>query len=235
MTVPSSHAHARAGPPARGRPASARPPDRRPVFPLRRQRGRRPAQRSRPRPLLEGAEETTAWHLRAAAVRPRPRARRRADRGLGRCPRLLLDWWLEPAHRVGWVGLVVNSLLLGYVTVIPVYFLILANRLREVDPRIAVPSLRVAFVVTRAPSEDWAMARTTLNGHARPAVPARLRRVALRRGTDRGDPQLVPRRRHTRVQPQRRSGLPTSHVAAPDTVQRGQPRLLLRQLGLCGV
>jgi len=71
-------------------------------------------------------------------------------------------WWLEPAHRVGWVGLVVNSLLIGYVTAIPVYFLILANRLREVDPRIAVPSLRVAFVVTRAPSEDWALARTTL-------------------------------------------------------------------------
>jgi len=71
-------------------------------------------------------------------------------------------WWLEPAHRVGWVGLVVNSLLIGYVTAIPVYFLILANRLREIDPRIAVPSLRVAFVVTRAPSEDWALARTTL-------------------------------------------------------------------------
>ena len=71
-------------------------------------------------------------------------------------------WWLDPAHRVGWVGLVVNSLLIGYVTAIPVYFLILANRLREVDPRIAVPSLRVAFVVTRAPSEDWALARTTL-------------------------------------------------------------------------
>ena len=71
-------------------------------------------------------------------------------------------WWLEPAHRVGWVGLVVNSLLIGYVTAIPVYFLILANRLREVDPRMAVPSLRVAFVVTRAPSEDWALARTTL-------------------------------------------------------------------------
>ena len=71
-------------------------------------------------------------------------------------------WWLEPAHRVGWVGLVVNSLLIGYVTAIPVYFLILANRLREVDPRIAVPSLRVAFVVTRAPSEHWALARTTL-------------------------------------------------------------------------
>jgi len=63
---------------------------------------------------------------------------------------------------VGWVGLVVNSLLIGYVTAIPVYFLILANRLREIDPRIAVPSLRVAFVVTRAPSEDWALARTTL-------------------------------------------------------------------------
>jgi cellulose synthase (UDP-forming) len=72
-------------------------------------------------------------------------------------------WWLQPGHRVGWVGLVVNSVLLAYVTAIPVYFLILANRLREVDPRIAVPKLRVAFVVTRAPSEEWALARTTLS------------------------------------------------------------------------
>jgi len=71
-------------------------------------------------------------------------------------------WWLQPEHRVGWVGLVVNSLLLAYVTAIPVYFLVLTNRLREVDPSIAVPRLRVAFVVTRAPSEEWSLARATL-------------------------------------------------------------------------
>src|SRR5262249_39745257 len=36
------------------------------------------------------------------------------------------------------------------------------NHLREVDPEMAVPRLRVAFVVTRAPSEEWSLARTTL-------------------------------------------------------------------------
>ncbi|WP_214371255.1 hypothetical protein [Pseudonocardia sp. H11422] len=78
------------------------------------------------------------------------------------CLGFFWTWWLQPEHRVGWVGLVVNSLLLGYVTAVPVYFLILANRLREVDPNIAVPPLRVAFVVTRAPSEGWSLARGTL-------------------------------------------------------------------------
>ena len=28
-------------------------------------------------------------------------------------------WWLQPGHRVGWVGLIVNSLLLAYVTSLP--------------------------------------------------------------------------------------------------------------------
>jgi cellulose synthase (UDP-forming) len=80
-------------------------------------------------------------------------------------------WWLQPQHHVGWLGLVVNSLLLGYVTLIPVYFLILVNHLREVDPEIAVPRLRVAFVVTRAPSEEWSLARTTLTAMCRQRFP----------------------------------------------------------------
>jgi cellulose synthase (UDP-forming) len=71
-------------------------------------------------------------------------------------------WWLQPQHRTGWVALAVNSLLLAYLTAVPVYFLVLANRLREVNPALPVPDLRVAFVVTKAPSEPWATARATL-------------------------------------------------------------------------
>ena len=55
-----------------------------------------------------------------------------------------------------------NSLLLLYLTVVPAYFLYAVARLRRVDPTIPVPRLRVAMVVTRAPSEDWSLARTTL-------------------------------------------------------------------------
>lgn len=71
-------------------------------------------------------------------------------------------WWLAPAHRLGSVGLLCNSALLAYLGLLPVYFLITANRLRRVNPALAVPELRVAIVVTKAPSEPWPLVRTTL-------------------------------------------------------------------------
>jgi cellulose synthase (UDP-forming) len=75
---------------------------------------------------------------------------------------VLWAWWLAPEHRVSWPGLVLNSLLLLYLTAKPAHFLVAVARLRRVDPRIDVPRLRVAFVVTRAPSEPWPLARHTL-------------------------------------------------------------------------
>jgi len=71
-------------------------------------------------------------------------------------------WWLEPGHRAGTFGFVVNSAILLYLTSIPAYFLVAATYLRQVDPAIEVPALSIAFVVTRAPSEAWSTARTTL-------------------------------------------------------------------------
>ncbi len=72
-------------------------------------------------------------------------------------------WWLRPEHRVSWAGLAINSMLLIYLLLLlPGYFLFAVNRLRRVNPAIAVPHLRVAFVVTRAPSEPWTIARDTL-------------------------------------------------------------------------
>lgn len=71
-------------------------------------------------------------------------------------------WWLRPEHRAGWPGLIVNSVLLLYLTGLPAYFFATALRLRKVDPALAIPSLPVAFVVTRAPSEPWPAAVRTL-------------------------------------------------------------------------
>ena len=71
-------------------------------------------------------------------------------------------WWFAPAHRLGWVGFAINSVLLFYLAYMPAYFLVAVNRLRGVNPELAVPDLRVAFVVTKAPSEPWEVARTTL-------------------------------------------------------------------------
>jgi len=72
-------------------------------------------------------------------------------------------WWLAPEHRLGWIGLIVNSTLLAYLCLLPAYFLIAANRLRTVNPDLPIPHLRVAIVVTRAPSEPWPMVRETLD------------------------------------------------------------------------
>ncbi|WP_371530510.1 glycosyltransferase [Streptomyces sp. NBC_01283] len=72
------------------------------------------------------------------------------------------SWWLQPEHRVGWAGLIINSALLLYLTGLPCYFFVTALRLRRVNPELPVPPLPVAFAVTRAPSEPWPMARQTL-------------------------------------------------------------------------
>jgi hypothetical protein len=71
-------------------------------------------------------------------------------------------WWLEPQNRTGWAGLVLNSAVLLYVTAIPLYFLLSVCWLRRPDPLLPMPALRVAFVVTKAPSEPWDVARHTL-------------------------------------------------------------------------
>ncbi|MEU6544816.1 glycosyltransferase [Streptomyces sp. NPDC046859] len=71
-------------------------------------------------------------------------------------------WWLQPSHRIGWPGVVINSALLLYLTYLPMHFLIALIRMRRFDPARPVPALRTAFVVTRAPSEGWDIARSTL-------------------------------------------------------------------------
>ncbi|WP_067828510.1 glycosyltransferase family 2 protein [Nocardia inohanensis] len=71
-------------------------------------------------------------------------------------------WWMRPRHSVGILGFVVTTLLVAYVTLLPTYFLLTVNRLRRVRPGRPVPPLRVAMVVTKAPSEPWPMVRKTL-------------------------------------------------------------------------
>ena len=75
---------------------------------------------------------------------------------------LFWTWWLQPSHRISVIGLVVNSSLLAYLSVQPAYFFVAINRLRRVNPAMGTRTLRTAFIVTRAPSEPWNIARTTL-------------------------------------------------------------------------
>ena len=72
-------------------------------------------------------------------------------------------WWLQPGHWTSWVGLLSCGVVPLYLTIEPVGYLLAANRLRQVDRKLPVPDLRVAFLVTRAPSEPWEVARTTLS------------------------------------------------------------------------
>jgi len=81
------------------------------------------------------------------------------------------EWWLRQEHRVGWAGFAVNSALLLYLSLLPLYFIVAVLRLRALAPAIGVPTLRTAFVVTRAPSEPWKVARTTLSAMLRQDFP----------------------------------------------------------------
>lgn len=78
------------------------------------------------------------------------------------CVAVFWMWWFEPAHRASVFGLVANSAVLAYVLGFTAFFVVSANRLMKVNPAIAVPALRTAFVVTHAPSEPWPVVRTTL-------------------------------------------------------------------------
>jgi cellulose synthase (UDP-forming) len=76
---------------------------------------------------------------------------------------LFWRWWLlEPDRITTWTGMVINTALLFYVAFLPGYFVLAVNRLRGVRPDLSVPDLRAAFVVTKAPSEPWPVARQTL-------------------------------------------------------------------------
>jgi cellulose synthase/poly-beta-1,6-N-acetylglucosamine synthase-like glycosyltransferase len=72
------------------------------------------------------------------------------------------QWWLQPVHQTSALGAVLNAIALGYLTCFPICFVVPINRLRVVNRTLPVPPLRVAFIVTRAPSEPWPVAEATL-------------------------------------------------------------------------
>lgn len=72
-------------------------------------------------------------------------------------------WWLQQQHVVTLFGMVVNSFLLAWNTVLPGYYFYFVSKMKRSNPAIAIPpGWRVAIVVTKAPSEPWAVVQKTL-------------------------------------------------------------------------
>jgi cellulose synthase/poly-beta-1,6-N-acetylglucosamine synthase-like glycosyltransferase len=72
-------------------------------------------------------------------------------------------WWLAAGHGTWRSPLtLVSTGLLAWVFLTPLYFLFFACRMTRPDPRVPVPDLRAAIIVTKAPSEPWPVVRTTL-------------------------------------------------------------------------
>jgi cellulose synthase (UDP-forming) len=74
-----------------------------------------------------------------------------------------LTWWLQPAH-VGSIPMyVMCSTVLAWLTLMPAYFIFNVARAVRPNPAVTPPhGLRVAMVVTKAPSEPFAVVRKTL-------------------------------------------------------------------------
>ena len=71
-------------------------------------------------------------------------------------------WWADPAHILGPWAYALNTALLAYLILLPAVFVYRMQRLRKVRSDAPVPDLRVAFAVTRAPSEGWDVVGRTL-------------------------------------------------------------------------
>ncbi len=126
----------------------------------------RPAAAPQPRPASAGAPPD----LRVCEPRlvPLLNARQRTEFFVG-CAAWLVailyfwGWWLQPAHVGGTATFILVSLVLAWVTLEPLYFLVIfAGASKPAGPVSLPPGSRVAMVVTKAPSEPFSVVAETL-------------------------------------------------------------------------
>jgi cellulose synthase (UDP-forming) len=73
------------------------------------------------------------------------------------------EWWLRPEHNIDTLRYVMNTLVLAWTTLLPIYFVALLIRARVANPKLGIPvDAAVAMVVTKAPSEPFSVVRDTL-------------------------------------------------------------------------
>jgi cellulose synthase (UDP-forming) len=74
-------------------------------------------------------------------------------------------WWLDPAHYVGPVGYAMATATVAWLTLLPAYFMAIFYRARTPSGALRLPAgSRIAMVVTKAPSEPFAIVAATLEG-----------------------------------------------------------------------
>ncbi|MEP6588193.1 MAG: glycosyltransferase family 2 protein [Polaromonas sp.] len=119
-------------------------------------------------PLTEPGRQESAGQAPPAFLVPLLLGRQRAVFA-GLCALWLLSllafwsWWLRPEHNVDLFRYALNCAVLFWTTVVPGYFVLIFARALISNPAQAVPTgLRVAMVVTKAPSEPFPVVRTTL-------------------------------------------------------------------------
>lgn len=71
-------------------------------------------------------------------------------------------WWTAPVRGDWNLGRSVATISLAWLSLMAMYFLFFVCRMTKPNPAVPVPVLRVAMVVTKAPSEPWAVVEKTL-------------------------------------------------------------------------
>ncbi|MEL6248658.1 MAG: glycosyltransferase [Cyanobacteria bacterium J06648_16] len=72
-------------------------------------------------------------------------------------------WWLRAVHVLAWSDMAFISLLLAWYALPTAYYFYFVSRMRQVNPAVTIPpDWPVAMVVTKAPSEPWAVVQKTL-------------------------------------------------------------------------
>jgi hypothetical protein len=72
------------------------------------------------------------------------------------------SWWLQPEHWADPTGMVFNSAMLAWATGLAGYLFFFALRATRPSTVTPLPAVRVAMVVTKAPSEPWKVVQRTL-------------------------------------------------------------------------
>ena len=82
-------------------------------------------------------------------------------------------WWLAPPRGSWTIGRGVATAGLAWLFLLGAYFLFFACRMTRSNPKVALPQLSVAIVVTKAPSEPWPMVEKTLRAMLAQDMPYR--------------------------------------------------------------